>query len=394
MVNNIVVVGASAAGLTAVESLRNKGYEGRLTLVGDEQHVPYDRPPLSKGLLAGEMSTDQTLLRSAEALSAIDVELRFGSRATGLDQEARTISLASGENLLFDAAVIATGIRPRRLPWGNDVAGVHVLRTLDDSLALRSSLVSGSPRVAVIGAGYLGSEIAATARGLGLEVTLIDTNPVPLYHQVGPVVGEYAASFHRDRGVSLVMRRHVTGMQQTQGRVTGVQLADGRTIPADVVVVAIGSVPNTEWLASSGLDIGDGLLVDEFCKAAPGIYAAGDVANFPHALHGGRVRIELRTNAAQMAMAAAGNLLDGDTRPFAQVPFGWSDQYDAKIQTFGWCASDASVEVVHGSFEDGSFSAVYRKSGRIVGCVGWNTIKGLREYRPLIGKQERVAVSA
>jgi NADPH-dependent 2,4-dienoyl-CoA reductase/sulfur reductase-like enzyme len=391
MVNNIVVVGASAAGLTAVESLRNRGYEGRLTLVGDEQHVPYDRPPLSKGLLAGDMSTDQTLLRSAEALSAIDVELRFGSRAMGLDQEARTISLASGENLLFDAAVIATGIRPRRLPWGNDVAGVHVLRTLDDSLALRASLVSGSPRVAVIGAGYLGSEIAATARGLGLEVTLIDTNPVPLYHQVGPVVGEYAASFQRDRGVNLVMRRHVTGMQQTQGRVTGVQLADGRTIPADVVVVAIGSVPNTEWLATSGLDIGDGVLVDEFCKAAPGIYAAGDVANFPHALHGGRVRIELRTNAAQMAMAAAGNLLDGDTRPFTQVPFGWSDQYDAKIQTFGWCASDADVEIVHGTFDEGLFSAVYRKHGRIVGCVGWNTIKGLKAYRPQIGKEERVA---
>lgn len=206
-------------------------------------------------------------------------------------------------------------------------------------------------------------------------------------------MGEYAATAHRDHGVNLALRSHVAGMRQARGEVTGVRLIDGRTIPADVVVIAIGSVPNTEWLASSGLEIGDGVLVDEFCKAAPGIYAAGDVANFPHALHGGRIRLESRTNAAQMALAAAGNLLEGDSRPYTQVPFGWSDQYDTRIQTFGWCAGDADVEIVHGAFQDGAFSAVYRKDGRIVGCVGWNTTKGLRGYRPLIGRRERVTVN-
>ena len=394
MAPHIVVVGASVAGLTAAESLRTKGFQGRLTLVGDEPHVPYARPPLSKELLAGEVPAERALLRSAESLSAVDVDLRIGCRATDLDQRTRTIGLCTGDRLRYDAAIVTTGLRPRRLPWGNDIAGVHVLRTLDDALGLRAELAGGSPRVAVIGAGYLGSEVTATARGLGLDVTLIDAAPTPLYHQLGPFVGEHAAAVHRDHDVNLVLRRHVTGMQQVRGRVAGVQLADGRTIPADVVVVAIGSVPCTDWLASSGLDTSDGVLTDEFCKAAPGIYAAGDVANFPHPRYGGRVRIERRANAAHHATTAAENLLSGDTRPYAPVPLGWSDQFDEKIQTLGWAAPDADVEVISGTPSAGEFSVVYRRRGRVLGVMGWNTDEGLRAYRPLIGRVERQAMRA
>lgn len=382
----IVVVGGSAAGLAAVESLRNKGYDGALTLVGDEQHLPYDRPPLSKKLLAGEVQPEQVWLREPDALSTVDADFRFGCRATGLDQARRVITLCSGEDLPYDAAVIATGLRPRRLPWGDDVEGVYVLRTMDDALALRDEL-KGSPTVAVVGSGYLGAEIAATARQLGLDVTLIDSNPVPLAHQLGPQLGRVAAAMHHDHGVTTIMKSRVTGLLEHDGRVAAVQFSNGVTAPADVVVVAIGSVPAVDWLAGSGLDLSDGVICDEFCQAAPGIWAAGDVASWPHPLAGGRIRLETRTNASQQAIAVAANILadEGQEQPFATVPFGWSDQYDSKIQTWGWCPADATVEIVSGSVADREFTAVYRRDGILTGALGWNSMRGLRPYRPRIG---------
>ncbi|MCL7492248.1 FAD-dependent oxidoreductase [Streptomyces sp. MCA2] len=386
--DRIVVVGASAAGLTTAEALRREGFTGTLTMVGEELRPPYDRPPLSKQVLAGEREPETTVLRQDADLRRLALDLRLGCRATGLDPAARTVTLADGDRLRYDGLVIATGLRPRRLPFGHDLAGVHVLRTLDDALTLRTQLLSG-PRVVVIGAGFLGSETAATARGLGLDVTLVDVAPTPLAAQVGTWAGGLVAGLHRDHGVRLRMGRGVSGLTGERGRVTEVVLDDGSRLPADVVVVAIGSVPATDWLAGSGIPLGDGVLCDSHCRAAPGIYAAGDVANWPHPATGGRVRLEQRTNATTQALAVAKNLLagPGEATPYAPVPFGWTDQYDAKIQFHGWCPPGARAECVDGDPGARKFVALYRDRGRVVGALGWNSARALRGYRSHIGSE-------
>ncbi len=384
--DRIVLVGASAAGLTAADALRREGFTGTLTLVGDELWAPYDRPPLSKQVLAGSWEPERTVLRQEADLQRLKLDLRLGCRATGLDPAARTVTLADGDRLRYDGLLLATGLRPRRLPFGHDLAGVHVLRTLDDALTLRAQLGAG-PRVVVIGAGFLGSEIAATARGLGLDVTLVDTEPTPLARQVGTWVGGLVADLHRDHGVRLHLGRGVTDVTGERGRVTAVLLDDGTRLPADVVVVAIGSVPAVDWLAGSGLPLGDGVRCDSHCRAAPGVYAAGDVANWPDPATGGRVRLEQRMNATEQSRAAVRNLLagPGDAVPYTPVPFGWTDQYDAKIQFHGRCPADAQVECVDGDPRARSFVALYRLHGRVVGALGWNRVRALREYRGHIG---------
>ncbi|MGW8556885.1 NAD(P)/FAD-dependent oxidoreductase [Streptomyces tubercidicus] len=388
--DRIVLVGASAAGLTAADALRRDGFTGSLTMVGEELWAPYDRPPLSKQVLAGTWEPERTVLRQEADLGRLKLDLRLGCRATGLDPAARTVTLADGDRLPYDGLLLATGLRPRRLPFGHDLAGVHVLRTLDDALTLRAQWGSG-PRVVVIGAGFLGSEIAATARGLGLDVALVDPEPAPLARQVGTWVGGLVADLHRDHGVRLHMGRGVTELTGACGRVTAVVLDDGTRLPADVVVVAIGSVPAVDWLADSGLSLGDGVRCDSHCRAAPGVYAAGDVANWPDPATGGRVRLEQRMNATDQARAAARNLLadPGGSEPYAPIPFGWTDQYDAKIQFHGRCPADAQVECVDGDPRSRAFVALYRLRGRVVGALGWNSARALRAYRGHIGRQEQ-----
>ncbi|MFJ9713945.1 NAD(P)/FAD-dependent oxidoreductase [Streptomyces sp. NPDC101234] len=358
--NRIVVVGASAAGLAAAETLRREGYDGTLTLVGDEPHVPYDRPPLSKQVLSAEWAPDRVVLRAPTELDALEMELRLGVAACGLDVADRTLRLADGSEVPYDGLILATGVRPRRLPG----EGAHVLRTLDDALTLRERIGPGQ-RLVVVGAGFLGAEAAAVAWRLGAQVTLLEPAPVPLAHAVGEEVGRALSRAHRERGVDLR-----TGVTVTEVTEEGVRLADGEEIAADEVLVAIGSLPNTEWLAGSGLSVGDGVVCDEYCEAARDVYAAGDVARWHNPLFGVSMRIEHRTNAAEQGMAAARNLLNpGARKAFAPVPYFWSDQYEMKIQAYGYLRGHEEVRVVEGDLEEGRFVAAYRTGERLSGVL-------------------------
>jgi NADPH-dependent 2,4-dienoyl-CoA reductase/sulfur reductase-like enzyme len=383
-VNRIVIVGASAAGLSAGEALRRKGYDGKLTLIGDEPHAPYDRPPLSKQILAGTWEPQRAALRSEEQLAGLDADVRLGRAATGLDVTNRQVRLSDGDRIGFDGLVIATGVTPRRLPHC-DLAGVYVLRTLDDALALRAALLAG-PRVVVVGAGFLGTEVAAAARTMGLEVTLTAPQPVPVRRPFGDRIGALVAELHRDHGTRLRCGVPVRRLSGAGGRVTGMELADGMLLPADVVVMAVGSGPATGWLDGSGLRLEDGVVCDELCQAAPGIYAAGDVASWYNPRFGTRMRLEHRMNATEQAMAVAGNLL-GDAIPFAPIPYFWTDQYDTKIQAYGFFSPGAEFRILHGDPADHCFTAAYAYNDKIVGVLGWNNPRETRRLRRLVAEQ-------
>jgi NADPH-dependent 2,4-dienoyl-CoA reductase/sulfur reductase-like enzyme len=367
----IVVVGFSAAGFTAAETLRRSGFAGTLTVIGEETHLPYDRPPLSKEILASQWEPSRITLRAPEHFERLDLDLRLGVRATGLAD--RTVLLDGGDAVAFDGLIIATGVRPRTLPG----VRAHLIRTVDDALELRRSLRPGV-RLIVVGAGFLGAECAAVARGLGCDVVLLEPAPVPLAHAVGSVIGRVLSETHVEHGVDLR-----TGVAVSAVADGGVLLADGSVIEGDEVLVAIGSQPNTDWLAGSGLTVNDGVVCDAFCEAAPGIYAAGDVARWHNPLFGVDMRIEHRTNAGEQAMAAARNLLGPETRkPFAPVPYFWSDQYDMKIHSYGHLRLHDSVEVVEGLLAERRFAAVYRRGDDLVGALAVNMLpKAIRPYR-------------
>ncbi|HEY0448788.1 NAD(P)/FAD-dependent oxidoreductase [Actinophytocola sp.] len=381
--DRVVVVGASAGGFATAESLRRLGYAGEVTVVGNEPRLPYDRPPLSKRILTGELDPDQLLLRRPADVEALGLDLRLGETATGVDLPGRAVTLAGGTTVGYDALVVATGVRPRRLPGTEGVRGVHVLRTLEDALTLKERLRPGR-RLVVVGAGFIGAEAAAAARGLGLAVTMIEPAPVPLAHAVGAEVGRALTRAHRDHGVELRTGITVEGVLSRGGEVTGVRLSDGSEVAAQDVVVGIGSRPNTEWLADSGLPLDDGLVCDEFSMAAPRVYAVGDVARWHNPLFGATMRIEHRTNAAEQGLAVARNLL-GARRPFAPVPYFWSDQYDLKIQAYGYLRGHTEVAIVDGDLDARRFVAAYRNGEHVVGVVAVNTPpKTLRPWRAAI----------
>ncbi len=383
---NYVIVGTSLAGLSAAETLRSSGYEGQLVMVGQENHMPYDRPPLSKQVLNGKWAPEQAFLREEADYDKLGAVWKLGRRAASLDLQARAVILEDGESIAFDGLVIATGAAPRRLPGIADLEGVHVLRTLDDAMAIRKQL-EGGPRVCVVGAGFIGAEVAAACRARGLEVTVIEAMAAPLAQILPPELASACVRLHRDHGVDLRCGATVEGFEG-HGRVEAVRLAGGQRVAADVVIVGIGVIPETGWLASSGLIIDNGLVCDAtLATAVPGIVAAGDVARWPHALFGETMRIEHWTNALDQGAAAARRLLRGDdyTQPFAPVPYVWSDQYETKIQMVGRIKSSDEVRVVHGSPEDGRFVALTGRAGRLVGAMAFN------EPRKLMGWRQPIA---
>jgi 3-phenylpropionate/trans-cinnamate dioxygenase ferredoxin reductase subunit len=378
VLSHIVVVGASAAGLTAAEALRREGYAGELTIVGEEARSPYDRPPLSKQILRGAWDEDRIVLRSEELLADLNATWILGTEALALDPLARKVTLSDGRVLGYDGLVIATGATPRRLPFGHDLAGVHLLRTLDDTLALRDGL-RAARSVAIVGAGFLGAEVAAVARELGLAVTMIDPLPAPMIRQFGAEMGSLLAQLHQGHGVDLRCGTGVTALTGDEGRVTGVDLGDGSHVVCDLILVAVGATPATGWLASSGLVIGDGVECDQYCIAAPGVVAAGDVASWDHP-GVGRRRLEHRMNATEQATAAAKNLL-GQGIPFDPVSYFWTDQYDVKIQVYGRSGDDLDFRIVAGDPAEGRFAALYGDGERVTGALAWNLPRQARVLR-------------
>jgi len=388
-----VVVGGSLAGLRAIQGLREGGFEGRLALVGEELHYPYDRPPLSKQILAGDWAPERAVLADHHKLHDLAVEEHLGRRATALDAEARRVTVDDGTVLEADAVVLATGARPRRLPGTEGESGVFVLRTLDDCEALRARLAAAGlrARVVVVGAGFIGSEVAATCVGLGCSVTVVEALPTPLVPALGEQVGAALGSLHTKNGVDLHTGVGVETVDPGRDGATGrVELSDGTVLEADVVVVGIGVVPNTEWLADSGLDVDNGVVCDTSLFAADGVVAAGDLARWVWPRHGSMesTRIEHWEVAAQMGEAAAASLLAGrrDAPAYDPVPYFWSDQYGLRIQMLGRPAPTDEVVIVDGSLDadDGKFVAVYGRQGRLTAALAVSRPRQLMAFRPLL----------
>jgi NADPH-dependent 2,4-dienoyl-CoA reductase/sulfur reductase-like enzyme len=383
MLGTIAVVGASLAGMHAAHTLRQEGFDGRLIVVGDELHEPYDRPPLSKQVLAGEWDTDRSVLPAAR--EDLEIDWRLGARASGLDVANRAVKLTSGDVVGFDGLVIATGTQARWIPGADAFAGVHVLRTLDDCLAIRAALDAGPSRIVIVGAGFIGAEVAATCRGRGIEVTVIEAADVPLERALGADMGRLCGEMHLDHGVDLRLGVGVDGFEGDE-HVGGVRLSDGSLVEADLAVIGVGVRPATEWLETSGLPLDDGVVCDDTCQVAPGIVAAGDVARWPSRRFGERLRVEHWENAIRQGEAAARRLLVGDGEPevYDPIPWFWSDQYDYKIQLAGRSGPDHDVEVVIGSTDERRFVALYGLNGRVEGVLGMNRPRQVMQLRKLL----------
>jgi NADPH-dependent 2,4-dienoyl-CoA reductase/sulfur reductase-like enzyme len=386
----IAVVGASLAGLRAVEFIRRAKFEGELVLIGDEAHLPYDRPPLSKEVLRGEWEQERLSLRR-RSYDDLDVELELGKRAVSLDSDAREIQLEDATPVSFDGMVIATGGRVRELPNQPRLDGIYTLRTLDDALAIREALTR-KPRVAVIGAGFIGAEVAASARQLDLEVTMIEALETPLAQSLGPRLGGILQQVHERRGVRVHCGRRVEGFGGTD-HIDSVTLDDGTRVSCDLVVVGIGVTPAVSWLADSGIELDDGVRCDETLAASvPGIVAAGDVASWYNPLFEERMRVEHWTNAVEQARHAVSTLLrpSAEARPFESVPMFWSDQFDIKIQGVGRPKPTDELILAGGTPESEKFIALYGRAGRLVGAVAFNQPPKLIQLRMLIAKRGAV----
>ncbi len=395
----IAVAGASLAGVQAAQVLRRQGFDGRLVVIGDEPHQPYDRPPLSKEYLTADEPDEERLkLRATADPAALDLDWRLGRAAVSLDLAGSTVVLDDGEAIAFDGLVVATGASPRRLPGqdpgaeagdGSSAATLLELRTLDDARRLRAAIDGGATRIVVCGAGFIGAEVAASARQRGVDVTLIDAAPAPMDRVLDREAGMAVADLHRANGVDVRLGVKVTEVAAGEDRAGAlVTLDDGAELAADVVVVGIGVVPNTAWLDGSGLTIDDGVVTDATTLAAERVVAAGDVARWPNQRFGGSLmRVEQWDNAIDMGGHAARRLLaeldGGQPEPFRPVPWFWSDQYDRKIQLAGVVGPHR--EIVQGTMDEGRFVQLYADDdGRFCGALCWNRPRQAIQARQLV----------
>lgn len=383
----VVVVGASLGGLRTASTLRGLGFEGRITLVGDEPHLPYDRPPLSKEVLTGEKEPADAFFRPPEYFEEQSIELRTGARAVGIDAGARTVRLAGGEELEYGAAVIATGARARTLPGAEGVPGVHVMRTLDDASAIRSSL-EAARRLVVVGAGFIGSEVAASARRRGVEAVVLEAADQPLAAAVGREAGWRCADLHGRYGADLRCGAGVAGVREAPGGGLAVDLSDGGEVGCDAVVVGIGVIPNVEWLEGSGVETDRGAVVcDRYLRTSlPDVYAVGDLASWDNPRFGRRMRVEHWTNTVEQAVAAARNITAAaegrDPSPYEGIPYFWSDQYGHRLQLVG-LASDDAVFVDDPPGEP-ALLALYRDGDRLAGAFAIDRVSALMKFRRLL----------
>jgi NADPH-dependent 2,4-dienoyl-CoA reductase/sulfur reductase-like enzyme len=389
---HVVIVGASLAGLHAAEALREDGFAGRITLVGAEPYPPYDRPPLSKRVLAGRLSAERTGLPQRQDL---DADWRLGNAAVALDRQAKTVTLADGTALSFDKLLIATGTRARPWPNAEEAAldGVVSIRTREDARELQTRLSMRPRRVLVIGAGFVGSEVASVCRELDLEVTVVERSSAPLAGALGEWAGTTAARLQRSHGVDLRTDTSVLGLEgDADGRLRRVRLSDGDVLDVEVAVVALGAVRNVEWLAGSGLSIdARGVHCDAFCRAIDNdggpcddVLVAGDVACWPHPLYDDLLAVEHWDNAVRQARVAATSILHGPVREHTALPTFWSNQFGVNVKMVGVPGRADQIAVLHGSVEQANFVAGYGREGRLIAALAVNTPRALEAYAQMI----------
>jgi 3-phenylpropionate/trans-cinnamate dioxygenase ferredoxin reductase subunit len=391
MSETFVIVGAGLAGGGAAATLREQGFDGRLVLIGAEPQPPYERPPLSKEYLRGESSFEQALFQPLDFYGENDIETRFGVRVTHVDAAEKAVELDRGESVPYEALLVATGGRNRRIPVpGIDLEGIYGLRTVADGNRIRAEISPGRKAV-VVGMGFIGSEVTASLRQSGVEVTVVDRNTVPLRRVLGEEVGGVIEEIHRDHGTELIFEDKIAAIEGA-GRVERITTQRGRRIECDFVVVGLGVEPVTEPLAGSGVEIDNGVLVDEYLQTGvEGIYAAGDVANHYHPVFERHIRVEHWQNALKQGPAAARNML-GENEPYGEIPWFWSDQYEYNLQYAGY-HTEWDELVVRGSMEERNFVAYYRRYGRVLAAVAINGGRDLRRSIPLIKAQEEISAA-
>jgi 3-phenylpropionate/trans-cinnamate dioxygenase ferredoxin reductase subunit len=379
----MVIIGAGHAAGQAAASLRQEKYTGSITIIGDEAHVPYQRPPLSKAYLSGSQEVERVYLRAEKFYNEKDIDLRLSTRATVIDRNAKTVELEGGEKIDYDKLLISTGSRPRKLSIpGSDLSGIHYLRTIEDVDGIRASMSEGANLV-IVGGGYIGLEVAAVGKELGLNVDVLEMEERILQRVTTPTMSTYYDALHRGRGVNIHTNTGVTGFSGN-GKVEKVLCGDTE-FDADLVIVGIGIIPNIELAEAAGLHCDNGIVVDDHCQTSdPDIYAAGDCTNHPNALLNRRLRLESVPNAMDQARTSAANMLGGD-KSYAAIPWFWSDQYELKLQMVGFSA-DGNREVLRGDMASNQFAVFYLNDSTVVAADAVNSPKEFMLCKQLVGK--------
>ena len=381
--SGVVIIGAGHAAGQAAASLRQAKYEGDITIIGDEAHIPYQRPPLSKAYLKGDQGADKVYLRAESFYTDRDIAMKLNTSVTGIDTQSKTVALSTGETLDYDHLLISTGSRPRKLSiQGSDLPGIHYLRTMDDVDGLREGMQPDANLV-IVGGGYIGLEVAAVGRELGLNVHVLEMEERILQRVTTPEMSAYYHQLHEGRGVNIHTSTGVTGFAG-DGKVEEVICGDQR-FPADIVIVGIGIIPNTELAEAAGIHCDNGIVVDDHCRTSdPHVYAAGDCTNHPNPLLDRRLRLESVPNAMDQARVSTANML-GDDKTYAAIPWFWSDQYELKLQMVGFSA-DGDTQVLRGDMASNAFAVFYLKDGKVVAADAVNSPKEFMLCKQLVGK--------